>query len=687
MNKKLFLTPLVAVALGATLTGCDENAWNDHLDGFKDANDEPIGNVQTINYTLTDANYGTIGARNGINWASAGADTTDLKSIAAKKVFPNAESVRKFIPAFLGSADFEYFTLTDGSAVKVTYRIAEALPAELGEAANAQLYTVTEDDYMSVWESDDNFISAFAPSHPASKYLARLLGDNADGDSDYCVVSYETSAQEPVFGNVGGGDEPEPWAPGDNIATLVKDDQADIKGVVTGVCAQGYTVTDKSGTIFVYMGSAFDASSVQVGNQLSISGTIGAYNKGLQVVGASATVENVGQQEVTYPAATPLTGAQLDALIARTNDALAQYVSVKGKVVVTDRNINIVVDGAEKGQGSIYQFTADQKAMVTDGETATVNGYFIAIAGGRFASIVATSINGKACAPKRRAAHKAPAVEVPTTTERALFHRANGRWSEVSNFVVLTPNDYKALGQQTQSLTNAKTLLPKFLAQKFPYAAADDVKNVMYLYTNSSDKTTYYVCDQYTFDGSAWILNDGVVEATDQFVKNGGKWIYDPCVVVTLPAGKGQALSAKYYQACVDWVFENICKPLGDTDIKSGKFYVSSYGNNEYYSGTSAYQGNVDLRPSAARTQYAAAYESMTDDEIVAIEKKRFMEEVMPGALSKLHPDAVPVEGMEVTYTINFAVYTGSTTNYTAVFRVVGPAKFEPVSCTWDDKE
>ena len=75
----------------------------------------------------------------------------------------------------------------------------------------------------------------------------------------------------------------------------------------------------------------------------------------------------------------------------------------------------------------------------------------------------------------------------------------------------------------------------------------------------------------------------------------------------------------------------------------------------------------------------------MSDDEIVALEKKRFMNEVMPGALSKLHPDAVPVEGIEVTYTVNFSAYTGTTTAYTAVFKVVGPGKFEPVSCTWDN--
>ena len=48
-------------------------------------------------------------------------------------------------------------------------------------------------------------------------------------------------------------------------------------------------------------------------------------------------------------------------------------------------------------------------------------------------------------------------------------------------------------------------------------------------------------------------------------------------------------MSTLYYQTCVDWVKAQI-------DDKTGATYVTSYGNNEYYSGTSAYQGNVDLR-------------------------------------------------------------------------------------------
>ena len=117
-----------------------------------------------------------------------------------------------------------------------------------------------------------------------------------------------------------------------------------------------------------------------------------------------------------------------------------------------------------------------------------------------------------------------------------------------------------------------------------------------------------------------------------------------------------------------------------------GQGYVTSYGNNEYYCGASAYQGNVDLRASKATEQYDdPEYVGKSDDEIVEIMKRRFESEVMPGALSMLHPDAAPIEGLDVLYTINFSVYTGTTTAHVIVYKVVGPGQFEFVSCTWND--
>ena len=219
--------------------------------------------------------------------------------------------------------------------------------------------------------------------------------------------------------------------------------------------------------------------------------------------------------------------------------------------------------------------------------------------------------------------------------------------------------------------------MPIMLKNRFPYADTDDTMFVAYYYYDSSSKTTTTRCDQYLYNGTEWTLNDGIVTETAQFVKSNGKWNYDPSMVITLPYGKGVAISTLYFQTCVDWVRDNV------TD---GAAYISSYGNNEYYCGTSAYQGNVDMRPGSAKEAYAG-YASMSDDEVMALMKKRFETEVMPGALAILHPDMKPIDGIDVTVTINFYYYTADrkTLPATVVYKVTAPATFEFVSCTWND--
>lgn len=683
MKTKIFFGLMAAMAVSATLTGCDENAWNDKLKGFEDQEDKPVTEVQTIDYTMTDADYSAV-ASDKSNISLAGEDLkAALQNVGKQKCFSEQISAEDYAPALLAS---KYYYLDNGSAVNLTFRKSSGLPADLAEAAAAELYTVTEDNYTDVvWESGEDYINGFAPMKPASRYLPAILRDNLENEAKYCIVSYNESNQNPVFGNVGGGDEPAPWTPGNTISEAALNADIDCKAVVTGICAQGYIVTDQSGSILVYMGSSFDASSVQIGQQLNITGTVGAYNKGLQINGSGATVEVVGTQAPVYPQAEVVDGAKLDQLGARTDNELAKYVTMTGKVIVSGNNINIEVEGASTTKGSAYQATPAQKALFTDGATVTVTGWFIAVAGGqRYASIVVTAVDGKAvAAAPRRSGAKAPAVEVPLTARNAVYVNTDGRWSVASDFVVLQPADYTEMGQRYQNLTNANQLLPVYLKQKFPYAQADDVRNVLYLYYNSSSKETYYMCDQYIYNGSEWTLNDGIETLTRQFVKNQGKWMFDPSVVITLPSGRNQAFSSTYYQACVDWVYQNICVPLGDTSITSGLFYVSKYGNNDYYSGASAYQNNVDIRGASAREQYAAGFEGMTDDEISELIKKRFFEEVFLAVIEQQHSEVEPIPGLDYTYTFNFYAYNGSTIACQAVYKVVGKGKFEPVSCVW----
>ena len=124
--------------------------------------------------------------------------------------------------------------------------------------------------------------------------------------------------------------------------------------------------------------------------------------------------------------------------------------------------------------------------------------------------------------------------------------------------------------------------------------------------------------------------SNGVTTVTSQFVLRDGKWQLDPSVTLTLPAGRNQPASQAFFQPCVDWVLDN---------VPDGAKYVTSYGNNDYYTGASAYQGNFDFRASSAKTQCPDVYGSMSDEEVVRTEQMHFEREVGPGVLAQLYPE------------------------------------------------
>jgi hypothetical protein len=678
MKQYIFKSLIIAAAV-TSLASCDENSWNDKLDGFEEPT---ITDVKSIEYTLTNTDYATLAA-NSTNTALAGDDhLAALKLVGTQHYFNNEINPSEYIPALLSDSSFPYFALSNGSSVKVTYNIAAELPEEVKAVAAAEVYTVDELDYQEVWGSQEDYTESFAPSHTAAKSIPGILKEQYPDaeEGQYVIVNYNTSTTDPVF-NTTTTTEPEtPAFELSNVIGSVENGGTyDINGVVTAVCSRGFFLTDNSGSILAYLGAATD---FKVGDQIKVeNATISAYGTALQIP-KTATFTKVGEQAYTYPTPTTYDLAKMITAVARTNNEICEYVQFTGKTVVSGNYYNIDMGENEGGvQGSVYYATDEVKAMAVDGATQTYTGYFAAVSSSKYFNVIVTNITtttSRTSAPRRVAT-------VPSSNVNAVYYFNGSTWAEASSVVALDAADYTAMGQTYGNLSSTlpATYLPIYLKQKYPYAAADDAKFVAYKYYNGS--STSYTCDQYVYDGTEWVLNNGVEQETAQFVKVDGTWIYNPDVTITLPAGKNQEMSTKYYQACVNWVYENVDVPVcGSTGIKTGMGYVTSYGNNEYYSGTSAYQGNVDLRPASARAQYSAGYEGLTDDEVVALMKKRFCEEVMPGALAALHPDAAPVEGLTVTYTINFAAYNGSgTSTYVAHFKVVGKGQFEFVDCDW----
>ena len=788
MKNKIFNT-LVAGACLVALAGCDDNSWNnEHLKGFDD--DPAITDVQSIEYILTDADYASI-ANNSTNKALAGDEfAAALKAVGTQHYFTPEITAKDYVPAFLGSSNFEYFVLDNGSSVKVTYKVATNLPEEITAAASAEQFVVTDADYAAVWGSEEDYISSFAPSHSAAKNIPGIL-KQAYPDAQagqYAIVNYKTSDQEPVFTTVEGEE---------NVYTHNK-----VTSITSGkkyvLVAEGIAATALPGKNYGYLSATAgieedgkginvaDASLIEFtfvatdggynildpdGRYIYQSGTYNSFNFSteLPAEGAVWTVEAQGDGSmkitntsvgkfIQFDSQYNSYGSYADArgVIPAVYERYEPYSHVKATSINNGCAYVMVSEGiaATALPGKNYGYLSATAGIEEDGKginvadaslieftfVATDGGYNILDPDGRYIYQSGTynSFNFSTELPAEGAvwtveaqgdgsmkitntsvgkfiqfdsqynsygsyadargvtpvlyekvggavvASRALAANVPTVKENAVYYYDGSEWEVPADFTILNPADYTAMGQNYGNLSTSASpaeYLPLYLKNKFPYAQAEDTKFVLYKYYDGA--TTNYRCDQYTYNGTDWVLNNGVIEESAQFVKNDGKWMYDPNVTITLPNGGSYDICKLYYQTCVDWVYENIDKPLGSTDIKSGKGYVTSYGNNEYYCGTSAYYGNVDIRPDKAITQYPAGYEGMSNDEIVTLMKDRFCKEVMPAALSILHPDAVPVDGLDVVYTINFAVYTGSTTIHTVRYEVTAPATFEFIDCTW----
>lgn len=245
------------------------------------------------------------------------------------------------------------------------------------------------------------------------------------------------------------------------------------------------------------------------------------------------------------------------------------------------------------------------------------------------------------------------------------------------------------MGQTYGNFTNPKqdNYLPQFLAKSYPYAQMGDVAYVGYrCYANS---LTSWKVDEYTFNGT-WTKTIYFAEKTDQFRKAEGAWQIDRTLELDFTSTSSAETKA-FYQYCCNWVYDFKDVPLGapardnagviiSTDIvtingekPAGNYWVSNYGNNEFYTGASAYYGNMDWRPSAVKGGFAAAgMGDLTDDEILA-KLKEHTAEVFAEVLSYVYPEMTPEEYKKVV--IKVYAY-GPAANYSFTFDVVDEGKF-----------
>lgn len=705
MKYNIFKSLLACGALLA-VAGCSENSWNeDYLDDFEVPSIYP--GKMTAEYTLASKDYKAIAElQENIDKATAAGVLAQLEAVGANGYFNDAITPAEYLPAFLNSVkantSYPLYYLNPKSSLVVTFKSGAAQPAIVGAINDAANYEVTTADYQGVWGSDENYAESFAPSKKPAKYIPAMLEAAFTGDqTGKCVyVTYNESAQEPVFG--GAAPEAPSFELSSVIGTIALNNNYTVDGVVSGICDQGLMVTDNTGTIFIYGGSSFPYTDYRIGDYVTVSGKASAYNGGLQLGSPEIEMEGYSNAGYEYPAPEVLNETswnkyydEYSAKKTAKDGALPVYVEAKVKVTkASGYTVNFTM-GASQTVGTLYRALNTFGDLFTVDTEATITAYVMSANtskdGVNQLNFLLVAVNGTPVYPSTaQNGAKAPVkkvASVPAEAVGAVYTNDGSAWAPVANAVVVQASDYASMGVSNFSATTVATYIPRFLKQQFPYAASSDEKYVVCKYYDSASKVTLaHHCERAVYDGTEWTLNN-IETLTDKFALNGKTWVYDPSVTLDFPrAGYPQA-SKDFYQACVNWVYENIDVPeFGDNGIKSGKGYVTSYGNNEYYSGASAYQCEIDLRPAAAKEQCPTGWAGKDDEQIVADMKAHFEKQVCPAVLHELYPDQMPGNGVDLYYYVNFIAYDGSdTVTETATYLVTAKGEYKYVSCTWND--
>lgn len=690
MNKNIFSKIALMAGVALMGVGCQTDYFNEtYLPGYE--NGGAIIDAKNFELVLSADDYAAI-AKNNANKAiaeEAGQESVDaLAAIGNNKYFANQDEAAAYIPAWLSAS---YPTYDDGSMALITYTMALDVPEDVQLMNAATEYTLTEDDYKTIWGSEEDYATALTPKTMNKLKSVIPVADDARA-GEYVVVTYNYSNEEPATEEPETPDTPDQPVDGYTsvLGTAVLDDVVEVKGYISAVSTQGPILTDNTGSILLYK-----YTDLAIGDEVTVNGTIGAYNCGYQFdySKGNVTVEKTGTTTITYPEPLNITGEYADELLTtRVENEMCYFAKMTGVLSISTNSdgtktyYNFNINGAETAVGSLYNPSEEIKAQLVDGMEYTLYGYFTSISKSsgapKYINIIVTSVE------PATASISTLALKVKSEKQYAYF-KFNGTGYEAADVVAVQPADYTAMGQNYGNFTNPTQddFLPLFLGEKYPYAQVDD--KVYVGYRCYAGGATSCKVDEYVFNG-VWTKTAYFAEKQDQFRKAEGVWNVDRTLELDY-TNTSSAETKAFYQYCVNWVYDFKDVPMGapardnageilSTDIvtingekPAGNYWVSNYGNNEFYTGASAYYGNVDWRPSAVKSGFAAAgMGDLTDDEILA-KLKENTAEVYAEVLGYMYPEMTPEQYKKVI--IKVYCY-GPNKNYSFTFDVVEAGKF-----------
>ncbi len=343
-------------------------------------------------YTYTDETLNPINT-----WTSYSLDLSTKyateKALAVAFRYTGKSNTYRLDNVEFGAAEapVEVLTVVTGEATNLTatsatvsgsYSGVTEAPAEVGV------------EYRLSGAADYTKVAAAAVAESFSVALSELIEESTYEYRAYAVAGEATTYGEVKNFTTAAAEEEDPTTP---IANVELNGTYTVKGVVTAISSRGFILTDESSSIFFY--NANYKANYVVGQELTITGKISQYNKGLQIDGASATIVEGEVVDYEYPTPATADAAAIDAFIANTANRFATYVELTGDLDISGNYYNVAVEGTTN-MGSIYYPSNEIKAALATGTNITVKGYAIAVSGGKYYNIVVSEATTNYVIPK-----------------------------------------------------------------------------------------------------------------------------------------------------------------------------------------------------------------------------------------------------------------------------------------------
>ena len=178
------------------------------------------------------------------------------------------------------------------------------------------------------------------------------------------------------------------------ISTLSKNALATVTAKVAALSNNGFVIADNTGAIFVFKSN----QNVTIGQTVTVSGTVGAYNKGLQFP-SGCTVEKGTEGTYEYGDAISYTATELSTWNNDTNDRLSNFVTMTGVVMKNGNNYDLIIGGGTDANATLYYPISAHTSDLAEGDNVTVTGYAINVMSSK-CGIVPTAIVNHETSPK-----------------------------------------------------------------------------------------------------------------------------------------------------------------------------------------------------------------------------------------------------------------------------------------------